>query len=218
MTFNPYEVLGVAQNSNQSEIRKAYRRKVLISHPDAGGTIEDFHILQKAYEILSNVESRRIFDETGDVISKEFTTEQIKIIEILSVCLDRVLQKVPTKTENPYHQLNELIYLEIENQRFEIHKHRQNIEHTIQIYENLIDRFKIKNDRNLMREAIARRISSLKNQFQNIDSKLKELDKSIDFIKKLEFENALSIEFDATLKKDNKFHPLLDWGDLIKFK
>ena len=69
MTFNPYEVLGVAQNSNQSEIRKAYRRKVLISHPDAGGTIEDFYTLQKAYEILSNVESRRIFDETGDVIS-----------------------------------------------------------------------------------------------------------------------------------------------------
>lgn len=49
---NSYEVLGVDLNATKSEIKKAYREKVLETHPDKGGSNEEFIKVQDAYECL----------------------------------------------------------------------------------------------------------------------------------------------------------------------
>lgn len=62
-----YKILGVQPNATAAEIRRAYRIKAKQFHPDMAGTqaSEDaFRQLVKAYEILSDVRQRSLFDET----------------------------------------------------------------------------------------------------------------------------------------------------------
>lgn len=47
-------VLGISPNSTKREIKAAYRKLVIIHHPDRGGKTEDFIKIQKAYEYLIN--------------------------------------------------------------------------------------------------------------------------------------------------------------------
>lgn len=50
-----YKVLGhgINRESNFDEIKKAYRKKAMLLHPDKGGNTEDFKILTEAYEVHS---------------------------------------------------------------------------------------------------------------------------------------------------------------------
>ena len=67
---NLYSLLGVEKTASNAEIKKAYRRLVFLYHPDKNKTDPNagakFANITKAYKILSNPESRRIYDETGD--------------------------------------------------------------------------------------------------------------------------------------------------------
>ena len=60
-----YEVLGVAQNATQDEIKKAFRKLAIKNHPDKGGDPEKFKEINAAYEVLSNEEKRGTYDKFG---------------------------------------------------------------------------------------------------------------------------------------------------------
>ena len=65
-----YSLLGVQKNATNTEIRKAYRRLVFLCHPDKNKTDPNastkFANISRAYKILYNPESRKIYDETGE--------------------------------------------------------------------------------------------------------------------------------------------------------
>ena len=67
---NLYSLLGVDKTATNAEIKKAYRRLVFVYHPDKNKTDPDagskFANITRAYKILSNPDSRKIYDETGD--------------------------------------------------------------------------------------------------------------------------------------------------------
>ena len=81
-----YSLLGVQKTANNIEIRKAYRRLVFLCHPDKNKTDPDtsskFTNISKAYKILSNSESRKIYDETGEY--DEENQGEINITETLN--------------------------------------------------------------------------------------------------------------------------------------
>tara|TARA_R110001606_G_scaffold29733_5_gene92588 strand:- start:4281 stop:4658 length:378 start_codon:yes stop_codon:yes gene_type:complete len=52
--MNPYTRLGINKYSTEEEIKNAYRKCVLISHPDHGGSIEEFDEVRLAYMRLKN--------------------------------------------------------------------------------------------------------------------------------------------------------------------
>ena len=66
--FRPYEVIGVKRTAAPEEIKKAYRRLVKELHPDknkAPDAQDKFVKLTKAYELLSDPERRRMYDNHG---------------------------------------------------------------------------------------------------------------------------------------------------------
>lgn len=62
-----YEILGVARDASQDDIKKAYRKKARRLHPDYAGpeSEEAFKELSVAYETLSDPEKRRLYDVGG---------------------------------------------------------------------------------------------------------------------------------------------------------
>ncbi|HET7272548.1 MAG TPA: J domain-containing protein [Rubrobacter sp.] len=72
---DPYGLLGVSRGASEEDVRKAYRRLAREYHPDANpGDIkaEDrFKEIQQAYEILSNPNKRREYDERSRPSSRK---------------------------------------------------------------------------------------------------------------------------------------------------
>lgn len=63
-----YETLGISKNATDQEIKAAYRKQALEWHPDrnkSAGASDRFKLINKAYEVLSNLEKKRIYDQVG---------------------------------------------------------------------------------------------------------------------------------------------------------
>jgi molecular chaperone DnaJ len=60
-----YEVLGVGQSASPDEVKKAFRKKAIEHHPDRGGDETKFKEVNEAYEVLSNPEKRKRYDQFG---------------------------------------------------------------------------------------------------------------------------------------------------------
>jgi molecular chaperone DnaJ len=63
-----YDVLGVARDATEADIKRAFRRLARELHPDvsdAPDAEERFRELAEAYEVLSNAETRRLYDRYG---------------------------------------------------------------------------------------------------------------------------------------------------------
>jgi molecular chaperone DnaJ len=68
-TKNLYDVLGVAKNASQDDIKKAYRKLARQYHPDRNpgdaSAEERFKEVQTAYDVLSDAEKRKNYDTFG---------------------------------------------------------------------------------------------------------------------------------------------------------
>ncbi len=64
-----YQVLGVAKNATEAELKKAYRRLAMKFHPDRNPGDKDaeekFKEAKEAYEVLTDPQKRAIYDQHG---------------------------------------------------------------------------------------------------------------------------------------------------------
>eukprot|EP01132_Coremiostelium_polycephalum_P009116 gene9116-11172_t len=62
----PYEILGIQKTDNIQEIKQAYKILALRYHPDKNPLgVDKFQEINKAYQILSNPETKLFFDSFG---------------------------------------------------------------------------------------------------------------------------------------------------------
>ncbi len=60
-----YDDLGVASTASAATVKAAHRAAAKRDHPDRGGDRHRFDRIQRAYDVLSDPERRRRYDETG---------------------------------------------------------------------------------------------------------------------------------------------------------
>src|SRR3954471_5822434 len=63
-----YELLGVSRDASENDIKKAFRRLARKLHPDVSeepDAEERFREVSEAYEVLSNSETRQLYDRYG---------------------------------------------------------------------------------------------------------------------------------------------------------
>jgi DnaJ-class molecular chaperone len=67
-----YTILGVSKTATEKQLKKAYRKLALQWHPDKNPdnvkvATDKFAEISEAYEVLSDPEKRRIYDQTGSI-------------------------------------------------------------------------------------------------------------------------------------------------------
>ena len=63
-----YSILGIQRSANDSEIKKAYKKLAFQYHPDKNKELDaqdKFRDISEAYDILTNADKRRMYDNFG---------------------------------------------------------------------------------------------------------------------------------------------------------
>lgn len=88
-----YDLLGVRPSATVAGIKAAFRVIAKTHHPDHGGDGERFIALTQAYNVLSNPERRKLYDETGVWDAEGADKSHADLIVTLSGALNHVLSK-----------------------------------------------------------------------------------------------------------------------------
>ena len=113
-TTRYYEILKVDKKASPEEIRKSYRKLVKTMHPDKGGNEKDFQDLQTAYDVLSDENKRKVYDEYGEEGIKEGMDNQPQGVDIFDILNGGARRKGKRKTRSILQQMKvslEDIYL-----------------------------------------------------------------------------------------------------------
>jgi len=62
LSDSAYEVLGVAADASDEDLRRAFRQRLRQTHPDTGGDAAEFVRVQRAWELVGTVEARIAYD------------------------------------------------------------------------------------------------------------------------------------------------------------
>ncbi len=98
MTKEHYKTLGVEETASLDEIKKAYRRLAVLTHPDKGGSKEEFSKISEAHEILSDPQKRQQYD-SGIPMNLPFDFNPMDMFQTM------FRQTNPT-SQNSHHQIS----------------------------------------------------------------------------------------------------------------
>lgn len=74
-----YEILELSKSCSDAEIKKAYRKQSLLTHPDKNGhehADEAFKMVARAFSVLGDKEKREKFDRYGTDPDNRFSSQQ----------------------------------------------------------------------------------------------------------------------------------------------
>ena len=97
---NWYAVLGITSSATESEIKRAFRKLAHIYHPDKNNNpiyFEQFKQIKKAYEVLGNIESKRLYDQSiqleGRLMNTQPTIQNIQDLIRYFYLFEREMQQ-----------------------------------------------------------------------------------------------------------------------------
>ena len=96
-----YKILGIKRNASPEEIKKAYKRTAKKTHPDKGGSDEEFQETNKAYEVLSNTKLRKHYDEHGTIDENDGPDKHSAMKDVA-----QIFEMVITKNEERIDYVN----------------------------------------------------------------------------------------------------------------
>jgi DnaJ-class molecular chaperone len=179
-----YETLGVGKNASAEEIKRAYREKMQKAHPDKnqGGNHEEAVAIQQAFEVLSDPERRKRYDETGDdsaVPSIDVAARGV-IVGLFRMCMDKVPESV---------DLIDLVRQQIAENH--IHMRAEIVTASIRIAQlrRRQQRIKYKGaEKNFLDEAIETEIAKVEAKRNVIELSMRAGDRAIELLDEFEYE------------------------------
>jgi curved DNA-binding protein CbpA len=214
---NPYEILGVPRDADAATIRRAFRKKVRNSHPDGGGSTESFNALKSAYDILSDPDRRRLYDETGDTRDPSNDPHLAKIIEILSFGLDQAIMKLNiTGSWRDTEIIPNIIEILTEGLN-ETSKQKSAFDFLAEQSRRIKGKFRVTGGNNVIEFAIDKRIDACSKQIEQLVEKIDLINEVIEILHKTSIEQIMEITASEHTRSSSSAK-LFDFSTLIKFK
>ncbi len=158
-----YRILGVEKDSSPSEIKKAFRAKAKKNHPDKDGSPEEFQKIKQAYDVLSDPEKRKEYNETG--LSPINSNKDSDISKRLNAYVAQVLMKEGVSVKNIVRNLKDVI--KTENQKLTVAKGKT--ENHADNLRMIVEKKCSKEGRNTLKNISEKIIQDLLSDIQKID-------------------------------------------------
>jgi len=178
-----YEILGVAKDASQDDIRKAYRHKVKTNHPD---TVQDatakaklekaFKDISDAFDVLSDPQSRKTYDEHGKKGAERKFNIHDEMLNYISTLFNQAIDIFLAKKQ----KLSQVDYLAILSQQMT--NNLRTMQEAVDTFkeqklslEDLRDRFihKSNDETNIFKTSVESRIAILEDNIERLTLGLK---------------------------------------------
>jgi hypothetical protein len=178
----------VSRDADQAAIRRAYRDKARRTHPDSGGSSQEFERLKAAYDTLIDEAHRRRYDETGKMLGEPVDRHRLQLMEMLSVGLDLVIRKLSRSARPPKHADMVWLISEALRQRRQewIGLHRQ-LEKMAERSRELQGRFNAASGDNLMEAVVAHRVEVCEKDLATSDERIRLIDEALELLSGITF-------------------------------
>jgi DnaJ-class molecular chaperone len=184
-----YDYLEIGKDANHESIKKAFRKKAKQTHHDKGGNQEEFRAMIMAYNILSDEEKRKRYDqgENPDVIcSNNGHEQQVRgfVLSIFNLLIDQ--NNFDLLHNDLFEIIRQNIRLNKQTDFTEQGKHRDNIKR----YENILKRIK-KTDKDkseLFTNILTDKISYSNGMVVQIGQHIKLCDDALEYLNGCEYE------------------------------
>lgn len=183
-----YEILGVKKGVTQKQLKKAYYTKSMVHHPDKGGDPEMFKQLVIAYNILSDPEKKKRYDdgEPADSIARATMTFDQEVITSLCGMFVQVVANGDVKRRDLVNVMKSML----ENAIVDLGNNLKAHNSVVEKFETAIKRIKTKAETNPFVAACQAQISTCNVTISKIQHQIDIGNGGIKFLK------AFSYEFD----------------------
>lgn len=189
---NPYEVLGVPRDASASQIRKKFRKLAMRYHPDRNrddpDAVRRYRGVVDAYEVLSDPDRRRRFDETGatDRPAAEHPSEILNlVVPVFLDCLQELSRagKTPADTD-----VLKMVRQRIESHRGQVETAHGNITRAIKHLTAARGRFELDGSPdNVLNEVVESKVREVTVQLNLCKDELDRLTRTLDFLKRCKY-------------------------------
>ena len=174
-----YDILGIKKNASPEDVKKAYRKTSKKTHPDKGGSNEEFQETKKAYEVLSNTKLRDRYDETGEV--EDDTSSKHSAMQDVAQIFEMVLTKYEGEIEYTDIICEMLKVFEdgLQSTKQSIKEWKAQIPH----HEKISSRIKTdEGDENIFKSFIDGKIAVLNNSIRSAEEQINRIEESISMV------------------------------------
>lgn len=135
--FDPYRELGVGPTAGDKEIKAAYKRRAKETHPDTGGSAEDFEKVGKAYRLLTDHTARERYDKTGSTEEQADNT-LANAINTLGFRFAAALGHPNAERVDIVRLVRDSVVNDIKKQKGEINTHKTNIDKIEKVMKRIV--------------------------------------------------------------------------------
>lgn len=189
MTDNPYDALGINKDATHDEVRDAYRAKVKATHPDAGGSADEFSRVKAAAVILLDPDKRKQFDEEGTIASDRPDNLMANAIENIATFFVNSINAA-IQNNMPMGSLDLVMGGErwFQGKVAECQRQISDVERQIKGFERAIKRLKTKRPNDVIKTMLTHHANGLKNHIENNKEQIKVFTKAVEILREYEFE------------------------------
>jgi hypothetical protein len=186
---SPYRMLGLPRRATAEDVKRAYRQLAKRHHPDHGGDRERFEAIHAAYEVLSDEDRRRKYDQTGEVDPRKADNTMAEVMSILMPALPAVLAEIAKQggkldSEDVVGHLKTAIKnaeKNLVNQRTELAKTKKALEESL-------PRFEVDDGQpNLLAAAAREHLRHIDAATTNFNGELGRIKKALEYLKRCRY-------------------------------
>ena len=193
-----YAHLNIPRSASAADIRRAYRARSKQTHPDAGGSEEEFAITTKALSVLTDPARRAKYDATGDTTEAAIDNSASERAQLIVQLFDAVCQQAAKSNLAPWQfdvadAMRELAARQITESR----ANRKQAERNLAAAEKIVGRFKRRKKRgkpaadgagdNLLDRLMQGRCDPFRQQIRQIDEAIAKFEAVLETLKEYDF-------------------------------